>query len=59
MTLLKILGLLFIVLIVLIPLIERYSPRPDEAKLKRMNRWIIPLVATLLIVQLLAHWWRS
>lgn len=59
MTLFKILGLLFITLIVLIPLIERYGPRPDEAKLGRINRWIMPLIATLLVAQLLAHWWGS
>jgi|GEM_PF-1309436 len=59
MSLFKILSLLAVALLVLIPLIERYGPQPDDAKLRRINRWVIPLVATLLLLQLLALWWRS
>jgi len=56
MSLFKILSLLAVALLVLIPLIERYGPRPDEAKLRNINRWVIPLVACLILLQLLLHW---
>ena len=55
MALLKILGLLALALVILIPLIERFGPRPDEESLQRMNRWILPLAAGLIVLQMLLH----
>jgi len=56
MTLFKILGLLAIALVVIIPLLERYAPQPGEAKVRRISRWILPLCASLILLQLLLHW---
>lgn len=55
MTLFTILGILFISLIILVPLIERFGPRADNAQLHRISRWFLPLIALLLVVQLIAY----
>lgn len=59
MALLKILGLLAIALLILIPLLERYgkpAAEQDPEKLRRMQHWILPMVALLALLQLLRHW---
>ena len=56
MTLLKILGLLLLALLILVPLIERFGPRPDAEATARLSRWILPLVMLLAVAQLLLYW---
>lgn len=50
-----ILGILFISLIIIVPLIERFGPRMSQESLAKMSRWVLPLVALLLVVQLIAR----
>lgn len=56
MVVLTILGGLFIVLIILVPLIERIAKPMKDEEVSRISRWVLPLVALLLVVQLFAHW---
>ncbi|WP_202410354.1 hypothetical protein [Pseudomaricurvus sp. HS19] len=56
MTLLKILGLLLLALVILVPLIERFGPRPDAQATARMSRWVLPLLMLLAVLQLLIYW---
>ena len=54
-TLLVILAVLFIALIVVIPLIEKYAPKSEGQDFSKVTRWIIPLLMLLLVAQLLRH----
>lgn len=47
-----ILGGLFIALIVIVPLIEKHGRRFSSEEMSKMSRWIWPLVAIMLILQL-------
>ncbi|MBQ0758966.1 MAG: hypothetical protein KBT72_04840 [Zhongshania sp.] len=50
--LLTILAFLFIALIVLVPLIEKFGPRPSPEQQSKIRRWILPLVGLSLILAL-------
>ncbi|CAA0090402.1 Uncharacterised protein [Zhongshania aliphaticivorans] len=50
--LLTILAVLFIALIVLVPIIERFGPRPSPEQQAKISRWILPLVGISLIIAL-------
>lgn len=56
MVVLSILGVLFLVLIILVPLAERFAKPMKDEEVSKISRWVLPLVALLLVVQLLAHW---
>jgi hypothetical protein len=51
-TLLSILALLFITLLLIIPLIERFAPRPNAEQTTKISRWILPLVGIMLVIGL-------
>ena len=51
-TLLSILALLFIALFVIVPLIERFAPKPTAEQTTKISRWILPLVGIMLVVGL-------
>ncbi len=53
MNLLIILGVLFIALIVIIPLIEKSGARADHPIVAKLSRWIIPVLILLAVLQLL------
>ena len=55
MTVLIILGLLFLSLIIVVPLLERSKTRFSQEELAKLSRWIWPLVMILLIVQLIRY----
>jgi hypothetical protein len=50
--LLTILAILFIALIVLVPLIEKFAPRPSPEQQANIRRWILPLVGLSLVLAL-------
>ncbi|QSP94805.1 hypothetical protein LPB19_16795 [Marinobacter salinisoli] len=55
-TLLTILAVLFIALIVIIPLLEKYAARGGEPKnYGHLTRWFIPLMMLILVLQFLRH----
>ncbi|MDI9244691.1 hypothetical protein [Marinobacter sp. CHS3-4] len=54
-TLIIILAVLFLSLIVVIPLIEKYAPKSEGQDFSKYSRWIIPLLMLLLVAQLLRY----
>ncbi len=59
MVVLTILGILFLVLIILVPLMERFAKPIKDEDVRKISRWVLPLVALLLVVQLIAYWVNS
>lgn len=55
MALIGILAVLFLVLFLLLPLLEKYGSKGEQAELdyRKYSRWILPLVAILLLAQLI------
>ncbi len=56
MNLLIILGCLFLGLLILVPLAERFGKTQSPDTMRSMSRWVIPLVALLLILQILKYY---
>lgn len=54
-TLLTILGVLFLTLIIIVPLIERFGPRYTAEESGKLSRFIFPLLAILIVVQLIFY----
>ena len=55
MVILWIIGAIFLALIVIVPLIERFGPRLSQENMGKLSRLIFPLLAILLISQLLFY----
>ncbi|MDN6320537.1 MAG: hypothetical protein L0J77_12285 [Marinobacter sp.] len=55
-TLLIILAVLFLALIVILPLIEKYAPKGEARNYGNLTRFIFPLVAVLIVVQLIWYY---
>ncbi|WP_152205724.1 hypothetical protein [Marinobacter changyiensis] len=55
-TLLTILAVLFLALIIIIPLVEKYAPKGEARDYGNITRWIIPLMALVVVLQLLRHY---
>lgn len=53
MEVLILLGILFLALIIVVPLIERSKMRVSNETSNKISRWIWPLVMIMLIVQLI------
>ncbi|MEP1384445.1 MAG: hypothetical protein ABJK64_11745 [Paraglaciecola sp.] len=56
MTILIILGCLFIALLVVIPLIEHSGFRMSSEQMGQWGRWVLPLLVILGIVQLVMYY---
>lgn len=48
-----IIGILFLALILIVPLIEKHGKRHSPEELQKITRWIWPLVMLLLVAQLI------
>lgn len=48
-----ILGVLFLTLVLVVPLIEKYGKRHSPEEMSKISRWIWPLVMLLLVAQLI------
>ncbi|MBL3555247.1 MULTISPECIES: hypothetical protein [Marinobacter] len=55
-TLLAILAVLFLALIIIVPLVEKYAPKGEPRDYSKITRWIIPLMALALVLQLFRHY---
>ena len=53
--LLLILGVLFVALILVVPLIERFGGKQSDQDISKLSRYILPLVALLLVLQAIRH----
>lgn len=54
--LLKIFFFLFLGIFAMVFLVERFAKPVDESQLAKMSKWIIPLIAVLLVLQLIGHY---
>lgn len=54
-TLLIILAVLFLALIVILPLVERYAPKGESRDYGNLTRFIFPLMAVLILAQMIRH----
>lgn len=54
-TLLTILAVLFLGLIIVVPLVEKYAPKGKSRDYSHITRWIIPLMALLIVLQMFRH----
>lgn len=55
-TLLTILTVLFLALIIIVPLVEKYAPKEERRDYSNITRWIIPLMALAVVLQLIRHY---
>lgn len=55
-TLFIILVVLFAALFVIVPLLEKHASRGDAVDESKISRWIIPLMALVLILALVRHY---
>jgi uncharacterized membrane protein len=56
MTVLIILGVLFIALVIMVPLIERSKFRMSNEQMGKLGRWILPLLVIMVIIQLVMYY---
>lgn len=56
LTLFTLLALLFLTLAILLPLLERYLPRPSADKARRFDRWIATLAGLAIVLFILQYW---
>ena len=56
MTVFIILGVLFIALVIIVPLIERSKFRMSSEQMGKLGRWILPLLVIMLVIQLVMHY---
>jgi hypothetical protein len=54
-TLLIILAVLFVALIVILPLIEKYAPKGESRDYGNFTRFIFPLMVVLILAQMIRH----
>ncbi|MDK8463508.1 hypothetical protein [Marinobacter sp. SS13-12] len=55
-TLLTILAVLFLALIIIVPLVEKYAPKDETRDYSNITRWFIPLMALVIVLQLIRHY---
>jgi cadmium resistance protein CadD (predicted permease) len=55
LNLLLILVLLFAVLAILLPLLEKRGKEMTPEQMQRMSRWLIPLIAIALVLQAIRY----
>lgn len=54
--LLIILVVLFVALLVLVPLIEKFGNKDEKPPNPKLMKWLFPLMALLLVMQLLRYY---
>jgi len=55
-TLLIILAVLFLALVVILPLVEKYAPKGEARNYGNLTRFIFPLMALLIVAQLIRYY---
>ncbi len=55
-TLLIILGVLFLILVIGVPLVERFSSKEEGRDYGNISRFVFPLMAVLIIVQMIRYY---
>ena len=55
--LLLILGVLFLALVIILPLVEKFGPKQTDKEVSKMSRYIFPLVGILMIIQTIIYFY--
>jgi hypothetical protein len=55
-TLIIILVVLFVALFILVPLLEKFADRGGKQPNPKLIKWIFPMLAVLIILQLIQHY---
>ncbi len=55
-TLIVIIAILFLTLVVVVPLWEKYAARHETADFSRLSRYIMPLMALLIVLQMIRYY---
>lgn len=50
-----ILGILFIALFLMVTLLERFGKKQSDEEIRKISRWVMPLMALLMVLQLMAY----
>ncbi|MDX3774223.1 hypothetical protein QE250_08870 [Chromatiaceae bacterium AAb-1] len=58
-TMLAILGVLFLALFILVPLMEKFGQKSDNQQLNKITRFIFPLVVLLAVLQAVNYFFFS
>ncbi|MFT5674415.1 MAG: hypothetical protein ACI808_000334 [Paraglaciecola sp.] len=56
MTVLIIIGVLFLALVIIVPLLERSNFRVSNEQMSKMSKWILPLLVVMVVIQLIMHY---
>jgi cadmium resistance protein CadD (predicted permease) len=56
MELIAILVVLFAALAILLPWLEKRARQPSPEKLQRISRWLVPLIALAIVLQVVWYW---
>lgn len=59
LNLITILAVLFVTLFVVVALLERFGRRHSSEDLGKWSRWIIPLIALVLVLQAFRHFFAN
>ncbi|MCP3427658.1 hypothetical protein [Opacimonas viscosa] len=59
MTIFIIIGILFVALVVIIPLLEKSGARVSDKTTSKLGKWFMPLIGVMLVVQLVMMMFRS
>jgi hypothetical protein len=54
--LLIILVILFLALLVIVPLVEKYAPKGEARNYGNLTRYIFPLIALLIVAQMVRYY---
>lgn len=55
-TLITIIAILFLTLLVIVPMWEKYAARHETYDFGRLSRYIMPLMALLIVLQLIRYY---
>ncbi len=50
------LGLLFLSLLIIVPLVEKFGKKRSDEEARSLSRFLLPLLALLLVLQIIAYY---
>ena len=59
MVVLSILGVLFLALIILVPLLEKFSSGEPSLAVQKMSKYIFPIIALMFIIQICMYYFKG
>lgn len=59
LNLISVLAVLFLALFIIVALLEKYAPRQSSEEVGKLSRFIIPLIALVIVLQAIRHFFMS